>query len=170
MDEGILVDANGRVTDFRNVILIMTSNLGARQNKPISFTNNTDNNEIINVVKNFFRPEFYNRIDQIISFNSLDAATMENIIKKELAALNEREGFKERKLNLNFTTKLIKHLTKVGIDPEYGARPLQRIIERLVVAKLADFILQNIEIHSVDLNVDWDGEDLAICNKLMEVD
>jgi ATP-dependent Clp protease ATP-binding subunit ClpA len=170
MDEGILVDANGRVTDFRNVILIMTSNLGARQNKPITFTNNNDNNDIINVVKNFFRPEFYNRIDQVITFNSLDAATMENIIKKELAALNEREGFKERNLSLNFTAKLVQHLIKVGIDPEYGARPLQRIIERLVVAKLADFILQDIEIHSVDLTIDWNGESLTICNKLMEVD
>jgi ATP-dependent Clp protease ATP-binding subunit ClpC len=162
MDEGILVDSNGRVTDFRNVILIMTSNLGARQNKPITFTNSRDNNDIINVVKKFFRPEFYNRIDQVITFNALNATTMENIIKKELAALNEREGFKERKLNLKFTPKLIKHLIKVGFDSEYGARPLQRIIERLVVAKLADFILQNIELHSINLMIDWNGKDLVI--------
>ena len=92
---------------------------------------------------------------------------MENIIKKELAALNEREGFKERNFSLNFTTKLVKHLIKVGFDPEYVARPLQRIIERLVVAKLADFILQDIEINSVDLMIDWDGNDLIICNKLL---
>jgi len=155
MDEGILVDGNGRITDFRNVILIMTSNLGARQSKRISFVNKTDDNEISSAVRNFFRPEFFNRIDQVVTFKALDAATVTNITRKELQLLTKREGFQERGLSLTFTPTLIEHLAQAGFDPEYGARPLQRTIERLVVAKLAEFLLQHIEINGIKLVVDW---------------
>ncbi|OAD23356.1 ATP-dependent Clp protease, ATP-binding subunit clpA, partial [Candidatus Thiomargarita nelsonii] len=155
MDEGILVDGNGRVTDFRNVILIMTSNLGARQSKRISFVKQREENEIGGAVRSFFRPEFYNRIDQVVTFQALDAAMVVEITRKELAALSEREGFQERGLNLTFTPKLVEHLAQVGFEPEYGARPLQRTIERLVVAKLAEFLLQHLEVRDVELLVDW---------------
>ncbi len=162
MDEGILVDGNGRVTDFRNVILIMTSNLGARQSKRISFVNQTDDSEVGSAVRRFFRPEFYNRIDQVVTFQTLDAATVTEITRKELATLNEREGFQERGLNLTFGPKLVDHLAQKGFDPEYGARPLQRTIERLVVAKLAEFLLQQLEIKGVNLLVDWSDEEVKV--------
>jgi len=162
LDEGILVDSNGRITDFRNVILIMTSNLGARQNKRMSFVNKTDKSEISSAVRGFFRPEFYNRLDQIITFQALDAATVTHITRKELEDLNKREGFQERGLKLTFTQKLVEHLAQKGFDPEYGARPLQRTIERLVVAKLAEFLLQHLEMKNVNLSVDWSGEQVEI--------
>jgi ATP-dependent Clp protease ATP-binding subunit ClpA len=75
----------------------------------------------------------------------VSAATVADITRKELAALNEREGFQERGLFLTFTPKLVDHLAQEGFSREYGARPLQRTIERLVVAKLADFLLHSIE-------------------------
>ncbi|MDM8561520.1 AAA family ATPase [Thiotrichales bacterium HSG14] len=162
MDEGILVDNNGRITDFRNVILIMTSNLGARQSKRISFVNHETNTDISSAVRNFFRPEFFNRIDQVVIFESLDTATVTSITRKELTALNEREGFQERGLKLTFTTKLVEHLAQKGFDPEYGARPLQRTIERLVVAKLAEFLLQHLKIKEVNLSVDWKNNEIQV--------
>lgn len=162
MDEGLLVDGNGRVTDFRNVILIMTSNLGARQSKAISFVNQGDENEAGSAVRSFFRPEFYNRIDQVVNFETLDAATVVEITRKELTGLNEREGFRERGLKLTFTPKLVEQLAKEGFDPEYGARPLQRTIERLVVAKLAEFILQHIDIKESNLLVDWGDKGVIV--------
>ncbi|RKZ41370.1 MAG: ATP-dependent Clp protease ATP-binding subunit [Gammaproteobacteria bacterium] len=165
MDEGILVDGNGRVTDFRNVILIMTSNLGAKQSKRISFVNQSDDNDISSAVRQFFRPEFYNRIDQVITFQALSAATVADITRKELMALNKREGFQERHLKLTFTPQLVKHLAKVGFDPKYGARPLQRTIERLVISKLAEFLLQHVEMKGVDLLIDWVDKEVKVCTK-----
>jgi ATP-dependent Clp protease ATP-binding subunit ClpA len=161
MDEGILVDGNGRVTDFRNVILIMTSNLGARQSKRISFVNKTDESDISSAVRHFFRPEFYNRIDQVIPFQVLSAATVAEITRKELMALNKREGFQERGISMTFTPKLVEHLAQAGFDPEYGARPLQRTIERVVISKLAKFLLQH-EIKGGNLLVDWVNKEVKI--------
>ncbi len=161
MDEGILVDGNGRITDFRNVILIMTSNLGARQSKRISFVNKTDESDISSAVRHFFRPEFYNRIDQVIPFQALSAATVAEITRKELMALNKREGFQERGISMTFTPKLIEHLAQAGFDPEYGARPLQRAIERVVISKLAKFLLQY-EINGGNLLVDWVNKEVKV--------
>ena len=165
MDEGILVDSNGRVTDFRNVILIMTSNLGVRQSKRISFVNKKDDIDISSAVRDFFRPEFYNRIDQVITFQPLSMATVVDITRKELAALNKREGFQERNLSLTFTPRLVEHLAQVGFDPEYGARPLQRTIERLVVAKLAEFLLQHNKIKGINLVIDWENKGVRVRGK-----
>ena len=162
MDEGILIDSNGRVTDFRNVILIMTSNLGARQSKGISFVKQEDKNEMSGAVRKFFRPEFFNRLDQVLTFQALSGETVKTITRKELADLNKREGFQERDLKLKFSDKLVEYLAKTGFDPEYGARPLQRTIERVVVAKLAEFLLQNLELKNVELSVNWVGEELII--------
>ncbi|EDN65790.1 ATP-dependent clp protease ATP-binding [Beggiatoa sp. PS] len=162
MDEGILVDNNGRVTDFRNVILIMTSNLGAKQSKRISFVNQKQESDVSSAIRHFFRPEFYNRIDQVIIFGSLDASTVAEITRKELNALSEREGFQERGLNLTFTPQLIQHLAQTGFNPEYGARPLQRTIERLVVAKLAEFLLHHLNMKNVNLVIDWTAEGVNI--------
>jgi ATP-dependent Clp protease ATP-binding subunit ClpC len=161
MDEGILVDNNGRVTDFRNVILIMTSNLGARQSQSISFIKQT-HTDVNSTVRRFFRPEFYNRIDKVVNFQALDSTTIADITHKELMELNEREGFRERGLKLTFTGKLIEQLAREGFDPEYGARPLQRTIERLVIAKLAEFLLQHLDMKDIQLLVDWGEQGVAL--------
>jgi ATP-dependent Clp protease ATP-binding subunit ClpC len=162
MDEGILVDNNGRITDFRNVILIMTSNLGAKQSKRISFVNQKQDSDVSGAIRHFFRPEFYNRLDQVIIFRSLDADTVTEITRKELNALTEREGFQERGLKLTFTPKLIEHLAQTGFHPEYGARPLQRTIERLVVGKLAEFLLHHLNMKNVNLVIDWTDDGVNI--------
>lgn len=162
MDEGILIDNNGRITDFRHVILIMTSNIGAKQNKRISFVNQRNDNDISSAVRQFFRPEFYNRIDQVITFQALSAETVKEITHKELKALNKREGFQERGFNLTFTQKLINHLAQAGFEPEYGARPLQRTIERLVISKLAKFLLQHPKMKGVNLLVDWLDKEVKV--------
>jgi ATP-dependent Clp protease ATP-binding subunit ClpC len=162
MDEGILIDNNGRITDFRNVILIMTSNLGTQQSKGITFVTTEAKHDVSGAIRNFFRPEFYNRIDQIVTFQPLEPTTVASITHKELMALNEREGFKERGLKLTFSQTLINYLSQEGFDPKYGARPLQRTIERLVIAKLAEFLLHQLQIKNTHLLVDWQAGEVKV--------
>ena len=163
MDEGILIDGQGRVTDFRNTIIIMTSNLGAQQKQSIQFVATSDNQvNIQSAVRQFFRPEFFNRIDQVVTFSSLDKPSIEAIVKLELSAVAKREGLQERQLQLRFDDSVIAELVKVGFDPEYGARPLQRSIERFVVAKLAAYLLQHPDVHDTTLSLRWEDEQLWI--------
>lgn len=136
LDEGLFVDAFGRVTDFRNTIIIMTSNLGVTSKQSIGFSQDPNNHYEADIRK-FFRPEFFNRIDQVIQFQPLSQATTKQIAIKELQELNQREGIVKRKLTLTFTDALIDYIASVGFSPNYGARPLQRAIEKYVVGALS---------------------------------
>lgn len=140
MDEGILADAWGRVTDFRNSILVLTTNLGRRREGPLGFGPD-DPARFDAEIRSHFRPEFTNRLDQIVVFRPLSDATIRGIARKELSGLETREGFRRRELRLGFSEALVEFVASAGFDPVFGARPLQRAIERHVVGALARHLL-----------------------------
>ncbi len=154
LDEGLLLDSAGRLTDFRNAIIIMTSNLGSSQRSSVGFRSyQADDFEAS--IKAFFRPEFFNRIDLVLPFYSLDAATIREITLSELTALDKRDGIRNRGIRLSFTDALIGYIAEKGFDKKYGARPLQREIERLIVAPLARLLLQQPDLQNQTLTVDY---------------
>ena len=159
LDEGLMVDAYGRVTNFRNTIIIMTTNLGASKRKSISFQETTsEEDNYMSVIAKHFRPEFVNRIDGVVIFNSLKKEDILKITHKELAELKKREGFIKKALKLDFTENLVNHLAQKGFDEAYGARPLQRALEQIVVNPMANWLLEHPEITDCNLKVDYDEQ------------
>lgn len=158
LDEGMLVDAFGRVTSFRNTIIIMTSNLGASNRHSIGFGNGSaDETAYLSAISAFFRPEFVNRIDGIVFFNSLNKKDIKAITLKELDALKKREGFVKRGITFHFSDALIDHLVNTGFDEKYGARPLQRTIENTLINPMANWLLANPTAEKIKLRLDYDG-------------
>lgn len=158
LDEGMMVDAYGRVTNFRNTIIIMTSNLGASNQKSLGFNSKIDDEAVyLSAIGNFFRPEFVNRIDHVVSFSTLSSENIKEITWKELNDLKKREGFVKRGVSLQFTDALVDELAKVGFDERYGARPLQRAIEQMLISPLAKWLLDHNEAESCQLLVDFKG-------------
>ncbi|RMH03563.1 MAG: ATP-dependent Clp protease ATP-binding subunit [Planctomycetota bacterium] len=149
MEEGRLVDSFGRNIDFRNTILIMTSNIGAhlmREGGGLGFaaseemTRDKVREGIMDEVQRFFRPEFLNRIDEIVTFNPLAKEDLHRIIELELRKVEER--LSSRKLVLHLSDSAREFLISHGYNPEYGARPLRRCIERHVEDRLAEELLR----------------------------
>ncbi|MEM7244672.1 MAG: AAA family ATPase [Acidobacteriota bacterium] len=140
LDEGRLTDTWGRVTPFTSAILVMTSNLGARSGGSLGFSKTaTDSAE--KAVRDWFRPEFFNRLDQVVTFAPLSEETVRDVITKELTELQRREGLRRRELTLSWNDELVELLVERGFDRRYGARPLQRAIEEHVVGPLARWLL-----------------------------
>jgi len=159
LDEGMLVDAFGRVTSFKNTIIIMTTNLGASSRQSIGFGGtHTDENAYLSAISGFFRPEFVNRIDGIVFFNPLNKTDIEKITSKELEGLKKREGFLKRKIDLQFSPTLIDYLVSIGFDEKYGARPLQRAIENTLVNPMANWLLLHPKVEGITLKLDYDTE------------
>lgn len=156
-DEGFLVDSHGRVTDFRNTIIIMTTNLGGQSKRSPGFGNNTGQ-DYRGAIRKFFRPEFFNRIDRVVTFNALSQEHINAITIKELEDLKKREGFESRSIKLEFTEKIIRHIANTGFDPNYGARPLQRAIEKHVTSPIAKYLLKNNKLINCTLIIDL-GDD-----------
>ncbi|MEJ2423113.1 MAG: AAA family ATPase [Candidatus Thiodiazotropha sp.] len=160
LDEGFITDRFGRTTDFRNTIIIMTTNLGVKQNRGIGFANINKSEVSLGDIKNYFRPEFFNRIDQVLIFNGLDQKAIEQIAVRELQHLASRPGILQRGISLRFTNALVQHVCAAGFSMEYGARPLQRAIERIVIPPLTEFLLAGNEGQNIE--VDWNGEGVLI--------
>jgi ATP-dependent Clp protease ATP-binding subunit ClpA len=160
LDEGLLTDRFGRTADFRNTIIIMTTNLGVKRSKGIGFTDTNRAEVSLSDIKSNFRPEFFNRIDQVLIFNGLNLSAIEQIAVHELQQLTKRPGILQRNLSLRFTDALIAHVCKVGFSPEYGARPLQRAIERSVIPPLTELLLSGKQGQKVV--VDWTDEGVRI--------
>lgn len=141
MDHGTLTDNNGRKADFRNVIIIMTTNAGAEslQKRSIGFTDNKEAGDEMADIKRMFTPEFRNRLDAIISFGALDEAIILRVVDKFLMQLEEQ--LNEKKVEAAFTDNLRKFLGKKGFDPLMGARPMARLIQDMVRKALADELL-----------------------------
>jgi ATP-dependent Clp protease ATP-binding subunit ClpA len=159
LDEGMLVDAFGRITSFRNTIIIMTTNLGASNRQSIGFGNSSsDEAAYMSAISGFFRPEFVNRIDSLVFFNALLQKDIERITRIELSLLKKREGFVKRGLVLHFSDPLIQHIAQIGFDAKYGARPLQRAIEFTLVNPIANWLLEHPKIKHTDLYLDFDKE------------
>jgi ATP-dependent Clp protease ATP-binding subunit ClpA len=152
LDEGRLLDAFGRAADFRGCIVVMTTNVGTRREGSLGFGPEAPDRYDAEI-RAFFRPEFVNRIDQLLTFRPLEPEVVLGIARKELEALREREGIVKRGTALEFGEGLVRHLAAAGFDRVYGARPLQRAIERLVVGPLSKWLLANAAPRRVRL--DW---------------
>ncbi|MDT3679834.1 MAG: ATP-dependent Clp protease ATP-binding subunit ClpA [Burkholderiaceae bacterium] len=141
MDHGTLTDNNGRKADFRNVIIIMTTNAGATelQKRAIGFSDSRKAGDEMNEIRRMFTPEFRNRLDSIISFGALDEQIILRVVDKFLMQLEEQ--LHEKKVEAIFTDALRAMLAKKGFDPLMGARPMQRLIQDTIRKALADELL-----------------------------
>jgi ATP-dependent Clp protease ATP-binding subunit ClpA len=160
-DEGTLTDAHGRITDFRNTIIVMTTNLGSQNRESIGLVKPAKK-DFLSPVKNYFRPEFFNRIDHLVVFNPLDQQTIRNIAIKELNELQQREGFQKMNIKINFTDATTDFIARTGFDKNLGARPLQRAIEQHVTTKLAKHLMQHKRLKNTTLVVDFDDDKIVI--------
>jgi ATP-dependent Clp protease ATP-binding subunit ClpC len=159
LDEGRLTDDFGSETNFRSTIVLMTSNLGSSKTNAMGFNEDGPPGGHQAAVEKFFRPEFFNRLDGVVSFQSLTSDHVREIATKELCDLSQREGLKANGITLTWTPALVDTLTAVGHDPRYGARPLQRELERLVVRPLAYHRLAQPDLSDCTLQLDWvDGQ------------
>jgi len=158
MDEGFITGSNGKKADCRQSILIMTSNLGAADSErlAIGFGNQDRSDTVDAAVKEFFRPEFRNRVDAIVTFNKLDGATIRKVAEKFIRELNEQLALKNTSVSL--TNSALDWLCKTGYTPSLGARPMSRTIHEHIKVPLAKMILfdktKNHASIKVDLNVD----------------
>ncbi len=155
-DEGRLTDSLGRITEFRSSLIIMTSNLGADRQQNYGFDPLPIGPRYSDLAMQFFRPEFFNRIDEVVTFYPLKAQSIEAITRKELEEIRNREGIIHAGLKLKFTDRLVKHLAQTGFDPRYGARPLQRTIENEVVVPLASWLIKEANSPKANVLLDWD--------------
>jgi ATP-dependent Clp protease ATP-binding subunit ClpA len=158
MDHGTLTDNNGRKSDFRNVIIIMTTNAGAEtMNKStIGFTTKREQGDEMGDIKRLFTPEFRNRLDAIVNFRSLDEEIILRVVDKFLLQLESQLA--EKKVEVTFTDALRKHLAKTGFDPLMGARPMQRLIQDTIRRALADELLFGRLVDGGRLTVDLDDK------------
>ena len=141
MDHGKLTDHSGKTIDFRNIILIMTSNAGAADlaKAPIGFGIKNRSGDDTLAIKNLFAPEFRNRLDAIIKFKNLNSTVIEKIVDKFIDQLEVQLEERKVTIELNKEAKLL--LSEKGFDPVFGARPLERVIQENIKKTLADKIL-----------------------------
>jgi ATP-dependent Clp protease ATP-binding subunit ClpC len=168
LEDGRLTDAQGRAVDFKNTILIMTSNLGSADlhKSQVGFSRNTDavNHEKMRLklneaLKTHFKPEFLNRIDEVIVFHELAQAEVEQIV--DLLFKRIQKQLEKKGIGIELTESVRAHLAKVGYDRELGARPLRRSLQRLIEDPLSERLL-NKEFHAGEMVVvDLDGEDVV---------
>ncbi len=148
--EGRLTNADGVTADFRNAIVIMTSNLGATrsQTSGLGFASGASDGvdplvrHYLDEAEKFFRPEFFNRIDRIVAFKPLGEDTIRQVARRELGKLLLREGITRRRLLVEVDEPVIEVLARDGFHPRYGARPLQRELERAVIRPLAQLVVE----------------------------
>ncbi|WP_298445644.1 AAA family ATPase, partial [Ferrimicrobium sp.] len=168
LEDGRLTDAQGRAVDFKNTILIMTSNLGSADlhKSQVGFSKNTDavNHEKMRIklneaLKSHFKPEFLNRIDEVIVFHELTQSEVEQIV--DLLFKRIQTQLETKAIGIELTESVRAHLAKVGYDRELGARPLRRTLQRLIEDPLSERLL-NKEFHPGEMVVvDLDGEDVV---------
>ena len=162
-DEGRLTDGKGRTVDFTNTVIIMTSNIGAEIIQLYAGDKKKESKkmetEVFDLVRSTFKPEFLNRIDQIILFESLNKEQLEKIVDNQLQRVIER--LKEQDVILTVTEKAKKYLAEKGFDPIFGARPLQRLIQSEVLDKIAMLLLDKEETEEAAIIVDLRGNELV---------
>lgn len=180
LDDGHLTDGQGNIVDFKNTVIVMTSNIGSTQiqdemnssSRQFGFTtkkhtakdiNNTQDYEsiksvVMEEVKKYFKPEFINRIDDVVVFQTLDANNIADIVKIELEKLVQK--LKDKNISMIFDDHLVDHIVTVGFDPLYGARPIRRIIQNDVESFISDKLLEDAII---------EGGNYVLCFKNNEV-
>ncbi|MBC6962002.1 MAG: ATP-dependent Clp protease ATP-binding subunit ClpA, partial [Nitrosomonas sp.] len=162
MDYGTLTDNSGRKADFRNVIIIMTTNAGADAltRTSIGFTEHTKSGDEMVEIKRLFTPEFRNRLDAIISFTSLTEDIILRVVDKFLIELETQ--LQEKKVDVTFTDNLRKYLARHGFDPLMGARPMARLIQDIIRRALADELLFGHLVNGGKVTVDIDEDGKAL--------
>lgn len=164
LDDGRITDSKGKTVDFKNTILIMTSNIGSEYllsgiDSAGEITAECQD-KVMGMLKNHFRPEFLNRLDETIMFKPLDQAAISDIVKLLLVDLNKR--IQDKELALEITDKAMEHIIEAGYDPYYGARPLKRYLQKNVETLVARRILQDVLRAGDVMTIDFDGDKLYI--------
>jgi ATP-dependent Clp protease ATP-binding subunit ClpA len=167
MDHGTLTDNNGRKADFRNVVIVMTTNAGAESlaKNSMGFTHSVKAGDEMEAIKKMFTPEFRNRLDAVISFGALDHDIILRVVDKFLMQLEEQ--LSEKKVEVLFTQALKEHLAKKGFDPLMGARPMARLIQDTIRRALADELLFGKLVHGGKVTIDI-GEDEKVILRFEE--
>jgi len=171
LDDGRLTDATGRTVDFRNTVIVMTSNVGAtqlRDDKFVGFGSNDDEKEdyenirstMMKELKNTFRPEFINRVDDIIVFHSLEKSHLEEIVTLMINELAER--LHDQNIHFTVTDRAKKQLAEDGYDKEFGARPLARSIQKNIEDNLSEAILRGEDLKGKLVTVDYKDDEFIV--------
>lgn len=162
LDDGRLTDGQGRVVDFKNTIIIMTSNLGSNLILEAGENNETDSSklkgEIDSLLKSTFRPEFLNRIDEIVMFNRLDRSCIGGIVKIQLERVTKR--LEDRRIEIKFDDSAVNFIAEKGYDPAFGARPIKRAVQTWVENPLSKELLEGKFGEGSVINVSSDGKEL----------
>jgi ATP-dependent Clp protease ATP-binding subunit ClpB len=169
LDDGRLTDAQGRTVDFKNTIIIMTSNIGSQYILDVAGDDSKYEemkNRVMDAMRNNFRPEFLNRIDEVIIFHSLEKSQLRQIVKLQVELLESR--LEEQKLFLKMSDAALDFIAEIGYDPVYGARPLKRAVQRYVETPIAKAILRG-EYQQKD-TIFVDVEDERLTFKKLPVD
>jgi ATP-dependent Clp protease ATP-binding subunit ClpC len=169
LDDGQITDSLGRRVNFKNTVVIMTSNIASTEIRGVSgFGFKADGlqanyesirDKVMSEVKRFFRPEFLNRVDEVIVFRPLDRQQMETIVDIQLGDLTER--LRDRKLRLELTPAAKELLVQEGFDPQFGARPIKRALRRLLEDPLAEELLRSSFKDNSVVQVDRDGDHMV---------
>jgi ATP-dependent Clp protease ATP-binding subunit ClpA len=156
MDHGTLTDNNGRKADFRNVIVIMTTNAGAEMlnKRSIGFSNSREAGDEMQEIKRMFTPEFRNRLDAIVSFGALNTDVIMRVVDKFLIELEQQ--LQDKKVEVSFSESLRDFLARKGFDPQMGARPMQRLIQDTIRKVLADELLFGKLVSGGRVHIDMD--------------
>jgi len=161
LDDGRLTDSQGRTVDFRNTVIIMTSNLGSQQIQEMSSNNDYDGLKqmVMEIVSQHFRPEFINRVDETVVFHPLAKDQIRDIAKIQLQQLSTR--LQEQDFTLQISDEAIDVLGEAGFDPVYGARPLKRAIQQYLENPLAQMILKGDYMPGDVINITVTDSELA---------
>jgi ATP-dependent Clp protease ATP-binding subunit ClpE len=161
LDEGRLTDSQGKLVSFENTIIILTSNAGTGASHSLGFNQTTKEKDarIVEALKEYFRPEFLNRIDEIIVFHELAEEEILQIVDLMIKEVNAE--LRKFNSNIELTNKAKKQLAKVGYDVKYGARQLRREIQKNIENSIAELILKNEKINNKTINVDFKNDEFV---------
>lgn len=162
MEDGRLTDSQGRLVDFKNTIIIMTSNAGtgaAEANVGFGATLDGTQQSILNQLSGYFKPEFLNRFDAIVEFNSLSKENLLSIVDIMLKEINQ--SMAEHGIEIDIDDAAKEQLVEIGYNPDMGARPLRRVIEEQIEDKIAEFYLENPDVGGISVTVD-DNEEIVV--------
>ncbi len=171
LDDGRLTDNKGRLVNFKNTIIIMTSNMGSQVIRENFAEINEDNHaevvektkvQVLDMLKQTIRPEFLNRIDEIIMFTPLNENEIEDIVGIQVNAI--KRMLAKNGVELEVTPKALKYLAKEGYNPEFGARPVKRVLQRMVLNRLSKDILAQKVDRERPIIIDVEGEELIFSN------
>ncbi|HIT74331.1 MAG TPA: AAA family ATPase, partial [Candidatus Avipropionibacterium avicola] len=165
LDDGRLTDGQGRTVDFRNVLLILTSNLGSQYLADPKLNDEVKRESVMNVVRNSFKPEFLNRLDEVVLFDALQPEELAQIVTINLQRLNQRLA--DRRISVEVSQPAQEWLGRTGFDPVYGARPLRRLVQNTIEDQLARRVLAGevSEGDTIRFDLDADGDGLEVVDQ-----